>query len=343
MFVPLKLAQALYGAGAYIKNFLYDNRIYSPTKSKCKVISVGNLTVGGAGKTPFTCMLANKLSDRRLAILSRGYGAKHPGGIHIVSDGSVIADPPPASADEPYMMAKKLPGVAVVCAPDRVAGARVITERFDPELIILDDGFQHRAIHRDIDILLFDARTPPDALRLLPLGLLREPLNGMERADLIVITGVNSVDGDVRAEAIECVRKYTNSQTAVLTVDGAVTGYIGLSGERAQAPKGEVFGLCGIANPDQFANTLNNEGLELAGSLDYPDHHQFTGDDVNRINDAAAQSGAKAIVTTEKDMARLELFHDAFNIPVYAVIWEMSVIEGAEELDKLLEKFFKEY
>ena len=224
MFLPLKLAQVLYTAGASLKNILYDSGLYKPAKAECKVISVGNLTVGGSGKTPFTCLIAKKLSNRKLSILSRGYGAKHPSGVHIVSDGLNIAKPPPVSADEPYMMAKKLAGVPLVCAPERIKGARLITEKFNSDLIILDDGYQHRAIHRDLNILLYDARTPSGALQLLPLGVLREPFGAMKRADIIAITGSDNLGQDERHKLLEHIQKYAKAKTPVMYADGVTAG-----------------------------------------------------------------------------------------------------------------------
>ena len=340
MFLPLKLVQVLYSMGATLKNFLYDNNFLKPARPDCKVISVGNLTTGGSGKTPFACLLAKKLVDKKLAILSRGYGTNHSSGVHVVSDGSSIAEPPPVSADEPYMMAKKLTDVPVVCAPERIAGARLITEKFGADLIILDDGFQHRAIHRDIDILLFDARTKSDALQLVPLGVLREPLGEMKRADIIVVTGSSTLDHDERQKLLEHVRKYAKAKVPVLFADGSSAGCTNFKGDFVKAPEGKVFSFSGIANPEYFNNSLIKEGLDVAGSLNFPDHHQFTDQDIDRINKMAIQSGAGTIVTTEKDMVRLTAFDDAFNLPVCSVVWEMKIIEGQGELDSLLEKLF---
>jgi len=331
---PLSIAGVFCAAGARLRNTLYDAGVLSSRAAPCRVISVGNLTVGGSGKTPFVELVAGKLAGEKIGVLSRGYQGRPGSAVHVVSDGKTLGPPPPVSADEAYMLARKLPGAPVVCAPDRAAGARTLAQKFGVEVIVLDDGFQTRSLRRDLDILLIDARRRPGESRHFPRGALREPLAGMGRADLIALTGAESATEENLGEWEACIARFTRGGMPVIRAAGEVSGWADPSGGPCAPPDGPVFAFCGVARPEGFAKTIDRLGLGLAGFAPFADHHFFTPADVERINAEAKRSGAKAILTTEKDAVRLAA--GDFALPVRCPVWKMSIVAGEGSLDEAL-------
>jgi tetraacyldisaccharide 4'-kinase len=251
------------------------------------VISVGSLSAGGAGKTPMTIALARALTARGLQVdvLSRGYGRR--------ANGAVRVDPTGAAedfGDEPMLIARQA-GVPVYVAAQRYqAGMLAESDRGDAPLIhLLDDGFQHRQLHRDVNILLLD-ENDVSAEPLLPAGNLREPLTAIHRADVIGIPGDDralSVESALRARGFEGPVWRLRRHIEVPAIDGTVVAF------------------CGIARPAQFFAGVENAGLRVAARLAFPDHHRYTARDFNRIRTAAISAAAKLLVTTEKDRVRL--------------------------------------
>ncbi len=346
LLVPLSLAEALYGFGVKTRNALYDKNILFTGKAPCKVISVGNLTVGGAGKTPFVELLVKKIAGRypeslRPGILSRGYGGRAKTKLHVVSDGAALGPLPPVSADEPYMLARKLKNIPVVCSPDRLAGAAVLVERFGVNVIILDDGFQNRAINRDLDILLIDALNPFGSGRLIPRGVLREPVKEIRRSDFVVLTGAAGMNEDEREGIKSRVRSLAGKDTPVITAAGRIIGFAGIDGAPVSPPDGRVYCFCAIANPDYFRQTLEDMGLTIAGFKAFKDHHWFTSGDIERISREAAASGAGSIITTEKDAVRLLERETRFDLSLKIAVLEIEITGGEEELDGVLAEIFR--
>lgn len=340
---PLALAESVYRYGVGVRNGFYDRGVYVAEKAICKIISVGALTVGGAGKTPFTMLIAHELRQRgvKTGILSRGYGAKNKLNYYTVSDGKILGDPPPETADEPYMMARALKGVPVACAPDRIYGAREMVKLFDVAAIILDDGFQRRSIHRDLDILLVDAKNPFGATgRLLPLGELREPVASAIRADIIVATSHNEVSD----EAFDAVKKSMadacGEEKPMLLARGVIDGFATLSGKKIKEVASPVFAFAGISHPKRFTEALKPFGVEVAGFETFTDHHQFTEADIDRLTRRAKELGAASLLTTEKDAVRLLSLKDKFiNTPCCYATYRMTVVKGEETLKEHLDRF----
>jgi tetraacyldisaccharide 4'-kinase len=265
------------------------------------VISVGNLTTGGTGKTPTVAWLARYLLERgrRVAVLSRGYGGSAEGQIRIVSDGTRLLCTPDEAGDEPCLLAQSVPGLMVVTGADRYAAGLFALERLAPDLFILDDGFQHQRLRRDLDILLMDCHRPFGNGWTLPAGLLREPASAAGRADIVVSTRCN---GDAARPAIP-------DGTPWCATAHRLTGLVPLEGG-AREPFAALAGMpvvafAGIADPDGFFADLEREGLTLAAAMAFPDHVAYGAAELAEICRVRDGAGASCLVTTAKDGIKL--------------------------------------
>jgi tetraacyldisaccharide 4'-kinase len=277
------------------------------------VISVGNLSVGGSGKTPIVAALARMLVDmgQRPAILSRGYARRHAtGGVVVVSDGNRVREPVENSGDEPQMLARALPGVPVLVCADRHLAGRLAEKRFDATVMLLDDGFQHLALGRNVDVLVMPASDLDDAV--LPSGRLREPLDAASSADCVLVPG--SLEDVSRVAA-------TFDRMPVFRVTNHFGSLQSLQGLDASAPSGtRVVAVAGIARPERFFTTLREQGFEIVRELRFPDHHWFSSDDLDRIRTIAKEASADLVVTTEKDAVRVSPQTGWAVLPMTAVI-----------------------
>ncbi|VAX22782.1 Tetraacyldisaccharide 4'-kinase [hydrothermal vent metagenome] len=335
---PLFVAEKVYGLGVKARNALYDLHVLKPQEAPCKIISVGNLTVGGTGKTPFVMLMAEKLratapDNWSFGILSRGYGGKAASGVHVVCDGSALGAGPPVSADEPYMLARKLGVVPVVCAPKRIEGAVELVERFKVDAIIMDDGFQHRAISRDLNILLVDALNPFGNGHLFPRGVLREHVSGIKRADLVVISGASGLGEGERGELTARIGELAREDVDIIAVEGQITGFEDMEANPAPPPDAPVYAFCAVANPDYFKDSLEKMNIKLAGFRAFGDHHWFSDEEIERIRADAVGCQASAIVTTQKDAVRLIDRYKKLGLPLKIAVWKMEITEGGEKLD----------
>ena len=274
------------------------------------VISVGNLSVGGSGKTPIVAALARMLLDmgQRPAILSRGYARRRAtDGVVVVSDGNHVLEPVENSGDEPQMLARALPGVPVLVCADRHLAGRLAEKQFDATVMLLDDGFQHLALGRNVDVLVMPASDLDDAV--LPSGRLREPLDAASSADCVLVPG--SLEDVSRVAA-------TFDRMPVFRV----TNHFGtVQGLDASAPSGtRVVAVAGIARPERFFTTLREQGFEIVRELRFPDHHWFSSDDLDRIRTIAKELSADLVVTTEKDAVRVVPQSGWAVLPMTAVI-----------------------
>lgn len=327
---PLWLAERLYAGAVFARGALYGAGILQARRADRPVISVGNLTVGGTGKTPLADLIAGELLAMGLkpGILSRGYGAKSRERVTVVSGGAALGPPPPETADEAYMLARRRPGVPVVCAPKRIEGARVLVERFRVDVIVLDDGFQHRALARDLDIVLLDGADPAGNGQLLPRGPLREPLTCAHRADLVVVN--MGAAGRGAEEVIAELRARLNITAPMAAARGRVDGYRdAFTGEVCSAPR-RAWLLLGVARPTHVRAAMEHAGLDVAGITAYPDHHHFTPAQLETARRAAHDAGAEAVVTTEKDAARLTGMAPIPGLPVIAAAWTLEIVSGAD-------------
>lgn len=287
----------LYGIAIGIRNRHYD-RSGNRRKASLPVISVGNLTVGGTGKTPIVAWLAERLIEEGLkpAVVSRGYGGSAGKGPRLVSEESSASE----CGDEPCLLASKLRGAVVVVGSDRHAGAES-SRGHGADVVLLDDGFQHRRLVRDLDIVLLDGTCPFGNGRLLPAGLLREPLDSLKRADVIVATGCDSSDSALRIEKL--VRPY-NGAAPLFGSRSRRAGFVDIDRRPVSAPSRAVV-FCGIARPERFRADMQEEGIDIVAFRAFRDHHRFSDRELRELAELARAEEA-ALVTTEKDLARLD-------------------------------------
>lgn len=293
----------------------------SSRRLDCKVICVGNICVGGTGKTPMTMYVARaaRLLGYRPAIVSRGYrgGAEGQGGI--VGDGKSIVMGPEMAGDEPYMMACRLAGIPVVVNKNRYAAGKLAIDQFHADLIVLDDGFQHLKLKRDTDLVLLDCARPFGNFHLLPRGPLREPKSALDRASACILTRCPVGGGDAVTGRLELIRKhwphtpvFTSSHNPYCYVieGGETIPSKGLADRQLHSAQSElkteaVYGFCGIARNDAFRSTVKTLGFDAKGFLEFSDHHRYSAPDIDRIRSSAEKAGARHLITTEKDLVRL--------------------------------------
>lgn len=295
--------QLLYGGAHRLRWRWYRERAKRLPRP---VVSVGNLHWGGSGKTPLVAAIARHLRDQGLTvcILSRGYGGKGEG-VRVVSTGEGPLLGPRVAGDEPVLLAGELPGVAVVVGPDRHEAGLQALRRLDPapDIFLLDDGFSHLRLARDLNLVAFPAADPFGGGRLFPSGRLREPLAAMARADAAILTG--SEDAGAARELVEALRPYgfTGPGFASATRPG----------EPRLAPGARVFLATAIARPENFAATVRALGFDVAGELRFPDHHAYPPASLQRIQEAFRTSGAETVLTTSKDRVKL---HGRLDVPL---------------------------
>jgi len=302
----------LYGAGVRARVWLYANRWFKQKRLKATVISVGNLTVGGTGKTPMVIWLAEKFlaDEKRVAILSRGYRGAN------------------GTSDEIELMKFRLQGrVSFGVGKNRFAEGRRLESRQSIDVFLLDDGFQHLELARNLDILLMDASRPLAGESLLPAGRLREPVAAMSRANLIIFTRAETASGTL--EAIGKLHQYPvfAASTRLLGFRrfGEESTLLGASDIGA----GAFFAFCGLGNPEAFFHDLGNWGLAVCGQAIFPDHHHYTQREILAVQHAGKRTGAKAFVTTEKDAQNLDglKFEEA---PLYVAVIDVVVTPEAD-------------
>lgn len=294
----VRALSAVYGAAAtwrrrwYLRNPARRVRLARP------VVSVGNLRVGGSGKTPAVMAIARILLEQgeRPCVLSRGYKRRDAGArVTVVSDGHQVLSDVAHAGDEPLLLARSLPGVPVVVCADRHAAGLLAESRFSPTVHLLDDGFQHVRLWRDIDLLMVDETDLAD--RVLPAGRLREPLANGAIADAVL------VQGDERAVKAVAARLHVSAGFRVVRTLGRAMPLSSGAGVDQGMP---IFAIAGIAKPDRFFDDLRTSGWRVAGTRAFPDHHWFDASDISSVVADAAARGAAAIVTTTKDAVRLE-------------------------------------
>jgi tetraacyldisaccharide 4'-kinase len=314
------------------RDWLYALGVLKSRRLDCPVVSVGNLTVGGTGKTPAVELAVRTLIDlgHRPAVLSRGYG-RRTHGVQIVADTASIRLDPEDSGDEPFLLARRLPGVPVIVGGNRHAAGRDALARFAVSAIVLDDGFQHRTLVKDVEIVMARARAPWGNGRLLPGGPLREPLAALRRASLIVVTGATSAD-DV-AEVAAAARRHA-PHAPVLAARHVPTECWDVGTMKYQPVESllgkRLFAFAGIGSPDGFRHTLKETGVAEAGFVRFPDHHWYTHAELRELDAAAAAGNADGLVTTEKDWVRLRRLPIGKR-PIYVVGVRLVLLSGEAE------------
>jgi len=298
----------IYGMLVQLRTRAYAAGLFPTKRLPCRVISVGNITLGGTGKTPAVINIAGLLQQhgRRPLVLTRGYGREDESSIAVVSDGVSPVLDPAAGGDEPALIASRLGSVPVVAGCDRYNAGTFAVNRFKPGCIILDDGFQHLRLGRDLNIALIDAGDPFGSGKLFPAGILREPLSALERADIVVITRVDHA-GDA-ASLRETIGRQTGARifTARYTARDLEDSVSGETRPLTALRGASVFAFAGIARPGSFTSLLHSLGAVVKGTSGFPDHHQYTSSDLARVFQDAADNKATMVVTTEKDSVRLK-------------------------------------
>jgi len=302
------------------------------------VISVGNITAGGTGKTPLVEKICRILAadGRRVCILTRGYGRQNGGDRVLVSDGTAVLAQASQSGDEPLLLAEKLLGVAaVVCDADRAAAGRWAIEKLDSDVFVLDDGFQHLQLARDLDLVVIDATNPWGGGHLLPHGTLRELPRGLARADCAIITRSEQINDPSLLESE--IHKLIGDHP-VLTSQMSTKGVRDVGGTalspNASVPQ-PVSAFCAIGNPNSFINQLHQVNLPLANMQIFPDHYSYKQADISELSRKAKAAGAASLITTAKDAVKLRTLQ--FGLPCYVLEIEIA-IDNEGTLRELIRK-----
>ncbi len=313
------------------RNWLYTHDLLRVHQVGVPVVCVGNLTTGGTGKTPLVVWLARLMGQKglRAAVLTRGYKArKTPDGVT-------------TNTDEPAELAASCPGVPVIVNPDRVAGAAEAIRNHGAQVLLMDDGFQHRRLGRDLDIVAVDATCPFGYGRLLPAGLLREPLSGLTRAHVVVLTRSDQVSEETLRQ-IETEIRQVNPDLVVARSIHAPVGARG--GDGVEIPLEELKGkrvlaFCGLGNPAAFFTTVRACGCVLAGSRTYDDHYAYAQHDLADLCQAARSCGAELLLTTQKDWTKIApLNRPDEAIPTAYLAVELRFTAGGDPLRALIEQ-----
>jgi len=341
MSIALAPIGRLYGAAMQARRSLYRAGRLHVFELGVPVISVGNLTTGGTGKTPLVEWIAHELAQtgRRVCILTRGYGRRRAGTRVIVSNAIEVLSDADRAGDEPLLLAEKLQGeAAVICDADRVAAARWATENLGTDLFILDDGFQHMRLGRDCNIVAIDATNPWGNRHLLPAGTLRESPRQLARADCIVITRADSAS---QTETLKSeINQFSEGRPVFLSrmrIDGLRKLSSDMKDSRVSANElksGPVAAFCGVGNPESFFAQLRRDNYQLGHTRAFPDHHYYTQEEINALISQSAERGAHALLTTAKDEVKLRSL--SVEMPCYVVDVAIE-IEGESKFLALID------
>ena len=333
-------ASKIYGLAIALRNSYYDKK-GSPIKLDYPVISIGNLSVGGTGKTPFVQMISKYFQSKFLSpiIIGRGYKKKKKGIVE-VSDGHRILSNAEEGGDEMIFLANNLK-IPVIAGEKKWETALFACKKYHPDLIIIDDGFQHRKLHRDIDIVILDKETLEKPM-LLPHGRLREPISSLSRADIVVLAGTVILDNNTK--------KYIRKDAIIIRVTTVeanpynyVSGHYYKYHELAEPLKG-VVAFAGIAKPNRFFDMIAYTGYEITEKIEYSDHYSYTRDDVINLIQKAKDNDTRFLATTEKDAVKFVKYKGLFvenkiELLVFPII--LTIIEGQKEFFSYISKFLR--
>lgn len=334
--IPLALLSVLYRVLVSLRLLIYKKK---PGKVlPGLVVSIGNITAGGTGKTPAARLIAEWALDRGYfpAVLSRGYGGRYKEKVLVVSDGNDINTGPEEAGDEPYLLAKTLKGVPVIVSRNRHSAGLLASKRFGCNFFILDDGFQHLQLKRDLNVLLLDSVSPSGNGHLLPWGPLREPLSQINRADAVILTrfdtdlstkGSREILKDFSHDLPMFRSSHVPERLVFPNVDETYDAEF-LKGKRISA-------FAGIARPEAFLQTLNQLGADVAAFKGFGDHHKFTDSDIETLESLKDKAGSEYILTTEKDWVRLERNLSEWHDLAYLTI-RFSILSGQENFFKII-------
>lgn len=335
LYLILRLLSVFYSMILRARLLFYRWGIFKTRRLDGRVIAVGNLTLGGTGKTPAVMMIAEMLCAKgfKPAILSRGYKREARQETGIVCDGEKVLLTADAAGDEPVMMAERLKTVPVIVDRCRYRAGKIAAEKFKVDTFILDDGFQHLALHRDLNILLCDQERPFGNGVVFPAGDLREPMRQSRRADLIMLTRCSETQSPT-----EGIKEFKDSSAPVIKTalrlesfhridTGETLTVESLAGKTAAA-------FCGIGRPDDFIKTLEAAGVNVVSRKFFPDHHRFSAEELESLEKRAHANGAQFLITTEKDAVKLK--RRAFSLPLLAARVGLVILEGEEIFERLI-------
>lgn len=324
----LRLVEWCYTAGVRLRNWRYDSGQATITRVGVPVVSVGNITLGGTGKTPAVEWLVRWFTERglRVALVSRGYGAE--------------AGKP---NDESLELAQKLPGIPHVLDADRVRGAQRAIAEFNCQLIVLDDAFQHRRIHRDLDIVLIDALEPLGFGHVFPRGTLREPLAGWRRAQVAILTRSDLVDANQRAAIRSQFARYAPAAAWVEATypPRALAGADGQERDTAELTGRRVAAFCGIGNPVGFRHSLARCGYDVVGMRELPDHFPYPAADVAALAEWVDSLEVSGAVCTSKDLVKIGSRWPGAT-PLCALVSRLQIVAGGGELEACLQRLVEQ-
>lgn len=326
--IGLSLLTPFYRFGIWWRNRFYERGFFTVFHVSVPVISIGNLTTGGTGKTPMAIWISRLLHsrDKRVVLISRGYGSENTG---------------QGRNDEALELEQRLIDVPHLQDPDRIKMAKIAIEELKAEFIVLDDGFQHRRLARNLDIVLVDATEPFGFGHLIPRGLMREPVSSLSRANAVVLTRANAVDETVknsirtRVRSVNADAHWAETKTvskSFLQFDGTEFALEHLRGKR-------VSKFCGIGNPAGFNHSLEQLDIHIVSHDDFPDHHGFTPDDLQRLEATAIDCRADAFVCTHKDLVKVGV-NRLGDVPVYALLIEIEFTTGESGLREMIHGLF---
>ncbi len=320
MLVPLS---AIYSAITRARLAAYGRGLLSISKLPAPVISVGNLTTGGTGKTPLVEWVCRRIAndEKRVCVLTRGYGRVNPGTQVLVSNEAEILTDEREAGDEPLLLAQKLLGMAaVICNPNRVAAGLWAIENLGTQIFVLDDGFQYLRLARDLNIVTIDATDPWGGGSLLPQGRLREPPKSLSRADCVVMTRTD------QQEDLDLIRGVVHELAGDIPVFPSrmlTTALRTFDGEPVVSPVKPAGAFCGVGNPESFFNQLRRERYEPAFTRAFADHYQYKQTDIDALVREAKAHGAESLITTAKDAIKVRSLN--FPIPCYVLEIQISI------------------
>jgi len=324
------------------RNLLYDKKIFKETKLPCPVISVGNITVGGTGKTPCVIMLARMLqkNDFKPAVISRGYGGRSVNPVNIVSNGDKILLDSETAGDEPCLIAQELKNVPVITGANRIATGRAAIDKFGANVIICDDAMQHRQIFRDINMVLLDNRSLNEKNRIFPRGRLREPIKELRRADTIILTRTDETQQT--GEKIGAILKTKEMPVfkSIHKPKDIIRADVNEQKPVSELKEKKIYAFCGIAQPDSFRKILLSAGARILSFDVFPDHHHYKKSELEKIRNGFIGDHGDYLMTTEKDAVRLRNYPEFLKI-LSVLRVEMEIISSARLLEEFIIKRIK--
>lgn len=336
----LWVCSLFYGIIIFVRSLLYKVKILKSRKLNAYTISIGNLTTGGTGKTPVTCEIANYINNKlnkKVAVISRGYGGQLSNkNTNIISDGEKIFFDSIQAGDEPFWMAVNSKNTAVITGKNRVKSGQYAIDNFNSQVLLLDDGFQHVRLQRNLDIVLIDCMKVFGNGFLLPAGPLREAENQLKRADKVIIVNKKSFDETSKAQCEKLAEKIELKYRKKALICNIYPDKIYDLKTNLDTKLQKAFAFAGIGQPEAFFDYLKNQNIELVEKMIFSDHYLYTKLDIENIIQKTRQKGADCIITTEKDAVKIMSFIDEINSDIKICALKLKTELDLEELLKEL-------